>query len=203
MDEQKNLFGEIDAVYNTLETELKFVGDEISKNQKSIDRAKDKIMSLEERRVELRKSIEIVRAQRDQIEDDEDTKPIEPTVEEDAPEVEGKETQIDVELTDLLVTRMLENNANSKTVKNLTLKRRADWINSCRLMREKDERDPEQIRAMIEFSQKDTFWRSNILSMPKLREKFDQLWLKAEQNNYSGIQRWLNEKTREDTQDPF
>ena len=72
MADQQNLFGEIDAVYNTLETELKFVNDEISKNQKSIDRAKEKIMALEERRTEIKKSIKIVKAQRDHAKEEEE-----------------------------------------------------------------------------------------------------------------------------------
>jgi hypothetical protein len=32
---------------------------------------------------------------------------------------------------------------------------------------------------MIRWCQADEFWRGNILSMPKLREKYDQLRLKA------------------------
>lgn len=34
---------------------------------------------------------------------------------------------------------------------------------------------PDQIRKVIDWSQADEFWQANILSMPKLREKFDQL----------------------------
>ncbi len=34
---------------------------------------------------------------------------------------------------------------------------------------------PEQIRQIIDWSQQDEFWQGNILSAPKLREKFDQL----------------------------
>jgi len=39
----------------------------------------------------------------------------------------------------------------------------------------KDERTPEEVETIIRFSQEDSFWRSNILSTAKLREKFDQL----------------------------
>lgn len=34
---------------------------------------------------------------------------------------------------------------------------------------------PDQIRQVIDWCQKDEFWQGNILSAPKLREKFDQL----------------------------
>lgn len=41
-----------------------------------------------------------------------------------------------------------------------------------------DGRTPDEIRAVIEWTQQDTFWMNNILSTGKLREKFDQLMLK-------------------------
>ena len=40
-------------------------------------------------------------------------------------------------------------------------------------------RTPEQIEAAIRWCQADEFWRSNILSASKLREKYDQLRLAA------------------------
>jgi phage replication O-like protein O len=38
-----------------------------------------------------------------------------------------------------------------------------------------DKRDPERIREVIEFSQRDSFWRNNIESTGKLRDKFKAL----------------------------
>ncbi len=52
------------------------------------------------------------------------------------------------------------------------------WANKIRLMRERDNRVPEDIRAVFEWANADSFWQSNILSPAKLREKFDQLNLK-------------------------
>ena len=74
---------------------------------------------------------------------------------------------------------MKANNPDLSILKRLTPKRRAEWTNQCRLLREADGRSPEQVEAVIRFSQADEFWCQNILSMPKLREKWDQLWLKA------------------------
>lgn len=99
----------------------------------------------------------------------------------------------DIRLCQLLIDFMSENNPKSSILKRLTKKRQQEWIDTCRLMRERDERTVEEIEAMIRFSQQDSFWKSNILSMPKLREKFDQLWLKAKKDRYSGIREWLNE----------
>ena len=42
-----------------------------------------------------------------------------------------------------------------------------------------DKRTVDQIMRCIDWCQADEFWRSNILSMPKLRKQFDQLRLSA------------------------
>lgn len=49
-----------------------------------------------------------------------------------------------------------------------------------------DGRTPEQIHAAIEWSQDHDFWRANILSMPKLRAKYDQLRLQAGRGRGNG-----------------
>ena len=51
------------------------------------------------------------------------------------------------------------------------------WADSARMMLERDGRDKHRIKNVIDFCQSDPFWRRNILSVPKLREKFDQLEL--------------------------
>jgi hypothetical protein len=53
------------------------------------------------------------------------------------------------------------------------------WRDAARLMITKDERTIEQVLGCIDWCQADEFWRSNILSMPKMREKYDQLRLAA------------------------
>lgn len=55
------------------------------------------------------------------------------------------------------------------------------WLDSARLLIDKDKRTEEQVHTCIDWCQQDEFWRTNILSMPKLREKYDQLRLKASQ----------------------
>ena len=54
------------------------------------------------------------------------------------------------------------------------------WRDATRLMLDRDHRTAEQIAYIIRWTQADEFWRSNVQSMPKLREKFDQLRLKAQ-----------------------
>jgi hypothetical protein len=108
----------------------------------------------------------------------------------------------DKEMSELLFTLILENNENAK-------KPNFDkWANEIRLMREQDKRTEEQIRYLIEWSQRDSFWKSNILSPVKLRKHFDTLVLKvkediARQNQqskekskpraYQSLQDWADE----------
>lgn len=51
----------------------------------------------------------------------------------------------------------------------------AAWANEFRLMRQRDGRTVEQIRYLINWTAKDEFWSTVILSPAKLRAKWDQL----------------------------
>lgn len=68
-----------------------------------------------------------------------------------------------------LFERILENNPDHKE-SNLQ-----KWADDARLMIERDGRTEEQVVFLIDWSQQHYFWASNILSIAKLREKFDQL----------------------------
>ena len=54
------------------------------------------------------------------------------------------------------------------------------WRTEARLLIDKDSRTVDQVIKAIDWCQTDSFWRTNILSMPKLREKYDQLRLAAQ-----------------------
>ena len=53
------------------------------------------------------------------------------------------------------------------------------WIDAARLLLDRDARDLDEAHRLIDWCQDDSFWRTNILSMPKFREKYDALRLKA------------------------
>ena len=74
-------------------------------------------------------------------------------------------------LCDVLVGELIENGVKYPT----PMPKR--WLDAARLLVDVDGRDPHQAKALIEWACRDGFWRSNILSMPKFREKFDQLRL--------------------------
>lgn len=82
-------------------------------------------------------------------------------------------TRPDVERLCTHLANHIENNGSKRP----TVTSR--WRDAARLLIDKDGRTEEQVRWLIDWCQADEFWRSNILSMPKLREKFDQLLLKA------------------------
>ena len=64
---------------------------------------------------------------------------------------------------------------NNKTTQRAKVK---TWAEPIRLMVEQDDRTYEEIWDLWKRVQKDEFWRTNILSPAKLREKFDQLSIK-------------------------
>jgi hypothetical protein len=74
-----------------------------------------------------------------------------------------------------LYERIKENNPDHKKP-NLQ-----KWADDVRLMMEYDHRTVEQIAYVIDWSQRDSFWKSNILSTKKLREKFDQLVIRIKE----------------------
>lgn len=78
----------------------------------------------------------------------------------------------DLENAKLLFELMLLNNPSAKEP-NLE-----KWANDFRLMREKDNRTDEAIKYLINWTQKDDFWSTNILSPTKLRKQFDALVVK-------------------------
>jgi hypothetical protein len=53
------------------------------------------------------------------------------------------------------------------------------WQDAARLMLDNDGRTEDQVHRAIDWCQDDEFWRANIQSMPKLRDKYEQLRLQA------------------------
>lgn len=77
-------------------------------------------------------------------------------------------------LCNLLADLMAENDPNGKRP---PVSER--WLNAERLMLARDERDVDQAERVLRWCQADEFWRANIQSMPKFREKFGALFLQA------------------------
>jgi hypothetical protein len=59
-------------------------------------------------------------------------------------------------------------------------------LDAARLLIDRDQHTVDQILTAIDFATSDEFWRTNVLSMSKLREKYDQLRLAAQRNRTGG-----------------
>jgi hypothetical protein len=60
------------------------------------------------------------------------------------------------------------------------------WRDAARLMLDVDQRTEADVHTAIDWCQSDEFWRANILSMAKLRDKYDQLSLQASRSRLNG-----------------
>lgn len=93
---------------------------------------------------------------------------------------------IHYQLAEYLFEKMKENNPEVKEPK------LNDWANDIRLMMEIDNRKEEQVRNMITWSQSNDFWKGVILSAKKLRDRYDQMKVQANQpykNNNAAAQK--------------
>lgn len=75
-------------------------------------------------------------------------------------------------LSDFLYACISKNNPNFKGDAR-------KWDDAIDKMLRIDKRTHEEMAQVIMFAQSDPFWQANILSGNKLREKYDQLWMKA------------------------
>jgi phage replication O-like protein O len=85
-----------------------------------------------------------------------------------------------IELSTLLAEKILSNNPKHRELSNGKFQTKVNlWADPIEKLHRIDKQRVEDIRAVIEWSQADSFWKQNILSGDKLREKWDQLYPKA------------------------
>lgn len=101
---------------------------------------------------------------------------------------DSKEYKLSILLRDLI----LERDSNSKC-RNANMQ---SWSKYIDLLHRKDNRSYEEIENIIKWSQQDNFWKSNILSTQKLREKFDTLYQKY--NSGQAIRKNVNSNKSHD-----
>jgi len=90
---------------------------------------------------------------------------------------------IEIRLAEYLKNWIIKNNSSSKAkVCNVQ-----GWAKIIDYMIRLDGRNPEEIKNVIKFAQTDSFWMQNILSTSKLREKYDQLFMKMKGNGAKTI----------------
>ncbi|MDO6634111.1 hypothetical protein [Bacillus thuringiensis] len=84
----------------------------------------------------------------------------------------------DMKAAKYLFEKIKENNLKQKEPSSFD-----SWANNIRLMRERDNRTLQEIKEVIDWCQNDSFWKSNILSTAKLRQQFDQLYMKMNETS--------------------
>lgn len=96
-------------------------------------------------------------------------------IESEAADAESDPPREDVERLCTLLADLIEKNGSKRPP--ITQR----WRDSARLLLDRDGRTEEQVTNCIHWCQADEFWHKNVLSMPKLREKYDQLRLHAKE----------------------
>jgi hypothetical protein len=85
-----------------------------------------------------------------------------------------------VELCEHLADRLVANGCKRPRI---TQK----WLDAARLLLDKDGKTAEQVRRAIDWCQDNEFWRSNIMSMPTLRDQYERLQLQARRTGNGGF----------------
>lgn len=95
-----------------------------------------------------------------------------PTPEPKPSSCQDRFTDADLETSKFILNLVLDLQPNRKKP-DLT-----KWADIIRLMRERDGRTDSEIRELFTWCNQDSFWRTNILSPDKLRQKWDDLQLR-------------------------
>lgn len=84
-----------------------------------------------------------------------------------------------VMLCTLLADLMVENGCKRPTIT-------TTWHDAARLMISADRRPVSEAARLIRWCQADSFWRSNVMSMPKFRDRYDTLKLRMDERRGGG-----------------
>jgi hypothetical protein len=77
---------------------------------------------------------------------------------------------------------------------------KSSWVDDMRKLIETDKKTPQELKIVFEFLQKNDFWKKNIQSISKLREKFDTLILNAKNDTKKPTSSNSNDDRREKLQ---
>jgi hypothetical protein len=104
---------------------------------------------------------------------------LEPSSSPPSDDPEDPPSEVVLKLCDRLATHIERNTGKRPSV----IK---SWHKSARLLLERDGYPLAEVIRILDWSQQDTFWSGNILSMPKFREKYPQLKIKSRATQVNG-----------------
>tara|TARA_R110002153_G_scaffold191269_2_gene344247 strand:+ start:12574 stop:13440 length:867 start_codon:yes stop_codon:yes gene_type:complete len=70
------------------------------------------------------------------------------------------------------------------------------WANTIRLMRDRDNREHDQMRAIFLFARASDFWAANVMSPEKLRKHFDRLCQQCSQKPSASVSKFQTREER-------
>lgn len=122
--------------------------------------------------------------------DEPDTTPLEATVIDPEPDVEAVEA-VEAKINDRpdveAVCDHMADSVAARTGRRPRITKR--WRDAARLMIDRDQRPVDQIHAAIEWVAESDFWAANILGVPKLRDKWDTIYLQAKRDRQPRLTR--------------
>ena len=92
--------------------------------------------------------------------------------------IKFNENSFEIQLVNYLIVEILKDLPNSKVP--TTLETKQKWALEIDRMKRLDHRTEDEIRQAIKFAMEDSFWKSNIRSTGKFREKFETLFLQSQ-----------------------
>ena len=99
-------------------------------------------------------------------------------------EVEGKDADLSslpafaVELTDVLISHVTSLNPSAKNITSQLNETRFNWATGFDRIHRLDGKNPDEMRRVLHYAMRDSFWRTNILSADKFRKQYDTLFIK-------------------------
>lgn len=95
------------------------------------------------------------------------------------PDLNNEHLEITKSFHELFKNNLIKNNASTNKID----RAKGTWIDSIRLLMTEDGETKENLIIVWKFLKTNEFWKKNILSTDKLREKFDKLLMNAKSGN--------------------
>ena len=83
-----------------------------------------------------------------------------------------------VELTDILISHVTSLNPSAKNITSQLNETRFNWATGFDRIHRLDGKNPDEMRRVLYYAMRDSFWRTNILSADKFRKQYDTLFIK-------------------------
>ena len=112
-------------------------------------------------------------------------------------DIEKKYFQVTLDFQKLFIENLKEKNISTASIENA----KGIWIDSIRLIVENDKHSLEDLRTVYSYLKANDFWKSNIRSTAKMRQKMETLLIQARTEKKSNPQQTGKIKTLEESKE--